>query len=260
MPGFLLGWQPNTAAVSAAVSYVFVTLPQQQSDMYADGNYERSVLLFSLGASNSEVMTMRLSSVLKSLVLPAALFGMTIGAQATIYTFQASLDGPSENPVNASTGVGIANVIIDDVANTIAITAAFSGLVSPSTVAHIHCCVAPPGTAGVAVTPTTLTGFPAGVTSGAYSNVFDTTLASTYTAAFVTNFAGGVLANAEAAFINGLLAGQAYFNIHSSTFPAGEIRGFLQTTPVPGALPLFATGLGTLGLYGWRRKRKLRAA
>jgi hypothetical protein len=28
------------------------------------------------------------------------------------------------------------------------------------------------------------------------------------------------------------------------------------TTPLPGALPLFATGLGALGLLGWRRKRK----
>jgi hypothetical protein len=27
-------------------------------------------------------------------------------------------------------------------------------------------------------------------------------------------------------------------------------------TPLPGALPLFATGLGALGLLGWRRKRK----
>jgi hypothetical protein len=31
-------------------------------------------------------------------------------------------------------------------------------------------------------------------------------------------------------------------------------------TPIPGALPLFATGLGTLGLLGWRRKRKAAAA
>jgi hypothetical protein len=28
------------------------------------------------------------------------------------------------------------------------------------------------------------------------------------------------------------------------------------STPLPGALPLFATGLGALGLLGWRRKRK----
>jgi len=37
--------------------------------------------------------------------------------------------------------------------------------------------------------------------------------------------------------------------------------GFANTatpsaTPLPAALPLFATGLGTLGLLGWRRKRK----
>jgi hypothetical protein len=31
-------------------------------------------------------------------------------------------------------------------------------------------------------------------------------------------------------------------------------------TPLPAALPLFATGLGGLGLLGWRRKRKARAA
>ena len=32
------------------------------------------------------------------------------------------------------------------------------------------------------------------------------------------------------------------------------------TTPLPAALPLFATGLGVLGLLGWRRKRKNTAA
>lgn len=30
----------------------------------------------------------------------------------------------------------------------------------------------------------------------------------------------------------------------------------VNQTPLPGALPLFATGLGALGLLGWRRKRK----
>jgi hypothetical protein len=33
----------------------------------------------------------------------------------------------------------------------------------------------------------------------------------------------------------------------------------VSTTPIPGALPLFASGLGALGLLGWRRKRKAQA-
>jgi PEP-CTERM motif len=30
----------------------------------------------------------------------------------------------------------------------------------------------------------------------------------------------------------------------------------INATPLPAALPLFASGLGALGLLGWRRKRK----
>jgi hypothetical protein len=33
----------------------------------------------------------------------------------------------------------------------------------------------------------------------------------------------------------------------------------IASTPVPAALPLFAPGLGAMGLLGWRRKRKAAA-
>ncbi len=33
----------------------------------------------------------------------------------------------------------------------------------------------------------------------------------------------------------------------------------VTATPLPAGLPLFATGLGALGLFGWRRKRKTQA-
>ena len=33
----------------------------------------------------------------------------------------------------------------------------------------------------------------------------------------------------------------------------------IAQTPLPAALPFFATGLGALGLFGWRRKRRARA-
>jgi hypothetical protein len=43
----------------------------------------------------------------------------------------------------------------------------------------------------------------------------------------------------------------------SWTSASGE---FLTSTPLPAALPLFASGLGALGLLGWRRKRKVALA
>jgi hypothetical protein len=39
-----------------------------------------------------------------------------------------------------------------------------------------------------------------------------------------------------------------------------QIATMVSTTPLPAALPLFATGLGAMGLLGWRRKRKNAAA
>jgi len=38
------------------------------------------------------------------------------------------------------------------------------------------------------------------------------------------------------------------------------LRDGLTIAPLPAALPLFATGVGALGLLGWRRKRKAQAA
>jgi hypothetical protein len=35
---------------------------------------------------------------------------------------------------------------------------------------------------------------------------------------------------------------------------------FANATPLPGALPLFASGLGAMGFFGWRKKRKAAAA
>ena len=47
------------------------------------------------------------------------------------------------------------------------------------------------------------------------------------------------------------------YNDNSFVFTNVSIT-LTSETPLPAALPLFATGLGALGLMGWRRKRKLR--
>lgn len=46
--------------------------------------------------------------------------------------------------------------------------------------------------------------------------------------------------------------------LHFDDVSVNQIGGG-DTTPLPAALPLFATGLGALGLLGWRRKKKAAA-
>ena len=45
-------------------------------------------------------------------------------------------------------------------------------------------------------------------------------------------------------------------NISSRYIGLDDVDVELATTPLPAALPLFASGLGALGLFGWRKKRK----
>jgi hypothetical protein len=143
--------------------------------------------------------------------------------------FAASLDGASETPPNDSPGTGAATVEIDTATRMLAIRIDLAGLTGRTTAAHMHCCTADPGSGmiGSAVTPVTLTGFPFGVTSGNYEQRFDLTNSSTYTLNFIANFGGGSTEGAEAALIAGIQAGKAYLDIHSTAFPAGEMRGFL---------------------------------
>jgi hypothetical protein len=50
--------------------------------------------------------------------------------------------------------------------------------------------------------------------------------------------------------------GGAITNEHFSNVSTQIGDGVVETTPLPATIPLFATGLGGLGLLGWRRKRK----
>jgi hypothetical protein len=155
-----------------------------------------------------------------------------------------------------ATGSGSGYFEFNEDLTTLLIDVTWTGLSGNTTVAHIHCCTttAGTGTVGVAVTPGTLPDFPVGVTSGSYQRLIDLTLAASFTSAFVTNFAGGTLANAPQALLDGILDGKAYFNIHTNTFPGGEIRGFLAPVPEPGTMLL--SGLGVLALLGMQRFRR----
>src|SRR4051812_36145752 len=108
-------------------------------------------------------------------LLSLFLVGTATNANAALINLFANLDGPSESPPNTSLGTGFADVDFDTTANTMHVHVTFSGLTGTVTASHIHCCTAVPGvgTAGVATTTPTFTGFPGGVTSGTYDHTFD---------------------------------------------------------------------------------------
>jgi hypothetical protein len=71
---------------------------------------------------------------------------------------------------------------------------------------------------------------------------------------------GTLLASSVAIWDNATLAslGVTPGQVFRWTWGPEPDQGFtIDTTPLPAALPLFATGIGGLGLLGWRRNRKL---
>jgi CHRD domain len=193
----------------------------------------------------------------KSRLLGSLSFVLLAGAlQADVFKFEATLSGPAESPPNTSPATGSAWVTYDDIAKTLEVSATFAGLEGITTVAHIHAptAVAFAGAVGVATYPGTFPGFPVGVSAGSYvSPSIDLTQTASFTAGFLT-LNSGTAAGAEVGLFNALMDGKAYFNLHSSRYPGGEIRGFL--TPVPdnaATAPLLLSAV--LGMLGFARKR-----
>ena len=122
----------------------------------------------------------------------------SMSARASIYPFSLTYSGANENPPNASPATGTITGTYDDFTKRIFYTVSFSGLTTPATGAHFH---APASTSANAPVIIPFTGFPA-ATSGTYSG-----------SALVTPTQE-----------TQLFAGLWYANIHSSTYPGGEIR------------------------------------
>lgn len=191
------------------------------------------------------------------LLAPALLAATLAAAQPALaheQVYAAPLKGSSEIPAANTPGNGYATVTVDFDLLTMRVQVTFADLLGNVTAAHIHCCTVTPGAANVPVATQTpsFAAFPTGVTSGSYDRTFDMSLASSYSAGFITAH-GGTVGTAFNDLVAGLDSGNAYLNVHTNLFPGGEVRALLAPVPEPGT---YALMIGGLGLLAWTARRR----
>jgi CHRD domain len=114
------------------------------------------------------------------------------------------LSGAQETPANPSTALGSMDVTYRSDTKTLTYKVTWSGLTGPVAAMHIHG-QAPSGFAAAVFQGFTVTGL---LASGTYS--------------------GSLLIDGVAIKEENLLNGLYYWNIHTATYPGGEIRGQIR--------------------------------
>ncbi len=161
-------------------------------------------------------------------------------SSAAIVNFQAVLTGAAAaaGVGTGSAGVGVVTATLDDVTGDFTVLsgtfANLTGLTqnagNPSSPVHLHGLAGPNANAGILVGLSA----PLGVSSGAISGSGNVGLAN----------------------IAGVVAGNSYINLHTSAFPAGEIRGqLLAVAAVPEPSSLSLLGVALSGCMVYRRRR-----
>jgi hypothetical protein len=187
-------------------------------------------------AENSNKQPIRIMRLLLSLlgllILPAVSQGQS---------FVATLDGAQDGG-GTRAGSGIFNLTLSG--TTMTLSGSFSGISGTFSDAHIHGSAAPGANAGVLYSIVPFLTLGADNKSG--------TLSGQITMVPMPNNRDVPITQQLLDLNNGLW----YFNIHSSSFGGGEIRGQILSVPEPSTLALIGLGLG--GLLVQRSRRRFR--
>ena len=160
-------------------------------------------------------------TALVTFVALLAMSGLPSPAVAVEEFFAAELKGSSETPVTVSTsGTGLFAAQLNAAETALSFIVVYSGISSAVNASHIH--LGRPGITGGVIIPLCGGAKPACPASpGSVTGVV--------TAADVGAVAAqGIAAGDFAAVIRAMRRGDTYANVHSTTYPGGEIRGAIQ--------------------------------
>ena len=152
----------------------------------------------------------------------------------------AVLNAANDGATNSS-GSGTATVDYNSAAGTFSYTLSWTNLTGDATMAHIH--YGATGVSGPIVVPFFMSSLAA-----------TDSISGTLTAADVMpDSAAGIFTIADVA--RAIQDGNAYVNIHTAEYPAGELRGQLAQTPEPASLGLTLLAASLLSGFLLLRRR-----
>jgi hypothetical protein len=142
-------------------------------------------------------------------------------SSAETIRFETDLKGSSEVPPTQSAGGGKVTAIYDSTTQTLSWSGSYSGLTGPATAAHIH----GPGAVGANARLVLWISNDTGQCSRGECRSKSDAKAAPMTSPFQGS---ATLTDMQ---VSELAAGMYYVNVHTDTYPAGELRGQLMKAP-----------------------------